>query len=918
MNKNKLDFINELKQSDFSFGSITLETTDDVDNLLKMKGDNVQFNGKRWEFTDDAQTLINKLYTYQQKTGGNFLKSEFMKASSIKARATKYEIGFISNPNYYINQTMSEMFDRYVKEIKNGDITQEQLDKFLDIKTILHKDNVGFLPVTEQASIDTKHIVAGLSVSETPKYSSGIKSIFNVVSDASKTESNRRHGLKQLYNALKFNDKAIDRSIYKDANTFANVILGNDLQHFINTEDTTGQMFRALIDLSDLANESERKNITGKMSTLANNITDVYDFVNDVNGALANYKSGNIVAKRTTGGLLLSELALDIDGFKRNWYSNNGILQELNHESVYFERISEGTGGFFRPRAVTFEGSTMNDDGIYTLKFKEYSKSKKDVMEITGTASQVNAQLRQRFGAFDSVSKGEATLLLSANRKGNVTASGNYRNRIAEANAMEYLQLRAEHELLGKSFTAQDYIEGAWTPGPGKRKPLGLKETEQLLGNIDKAFEGKKNKAYLELRNNLRYIKSSNPMAKYSDVLSHTMPFDDTLQELNRRIVKSAKGKKTSTSVDKIFEEFYKNVTGDENILDSLSGSTYKQFLKNQKGYDFTNFFDEFDDKRFDMVTAYRDLNTSLSSDDVQKAIQSKLDKYAMENQKVEYQARELMEQFETKGDVDDMFHWYGKKAGDFRVGFDDGTGQWLGRKFSSLSQEDIDKILSYTHTQFDSGLHEYRVNETKDRLANYATSTKRFRTSPLQGALDQDITDINNMLAGLNKDTIDKAAEAGERAVEREAQKEGLKEVANNMILDKKSLGEAWNKVKDFAGTHKKQIGYAGLALGALGLVNGLMSSNDSPLAPNELKAKPKAGGVGRGKAPKTPNTVYANPTDGLNYKMSASSVKRINNVQAAQQLGTIAGGSTNVNVRDERKPVSDSWLQEKFSDYV
>lgn len=923
--KSKADFINELKQSDFEFGSIRLETPEDIDSLLKTKGDNVYFNAdkQRYEFTDDAQALINKLYTYQQKTGGNFLKSEFMKASSIKARATKYEIGFISNPNYYINQTMNEMFTRYIDGIKSGDITQEQLDKFLDIKTILHKDNVGFLPITEQASIDVKHVVAGLSISETPKYSSGIKSIFNVVSNVEETRANQRSGLIRVYNALKFNDKALDRSIYSNADQFANTILDNTLDYFIENDDSTGQMFRALIDLANMTTETERKNLTGKISTLANNVTDVYDFLNDVNGALANYKNGNMVAKRTTNGLLMSELAKDMEGFKRAWYSNNGILQELNHESVYFERVAEGTGGFFRPRAVTFEGSDINDDGIYTLRFKEYSKKKKDVMEITGTASQVHAQLRQRFGAFDAVSKGEATLLLSANRKGNINASGNYRNRIAEANAMEYLQLRAEHELLGKSYTAQDYIAGAWTPGKGKRKPLGLKETEQLLANIDHAFEGKKNKAYLELRNNLRYIKSSNPMARYNNVLSQAMPFDDTLQKLNKKIVQSAKGKKTSTSVKQIFQEYYKHISGDENIASEFSGATYKQFIKNQQSIDFSNFFDEFDDQRFDVRAAHRELRNiaggtlDKDGDVIDSAIQSKIDKYIMQNQKIEYQAREMMEQFETKQDVQDMFHWYGKKAGDFRVGFDDGTGQWLGRKFSSLSQEDIDRILYYTPDTL-SKLDEYRVNETKDRLANYAATTKRFGTSPLQGATEQDLLDLNNMLAGLNKDTVDKAADAGERAAEREAQKEGLKEVANN-IVDRKSLGEAWDKVKDFAGTHKKQIGYAGLALGALGLVNGLMNSNDSPLAPNEIKAKPRTGTIGRGKgAPKTPNNVYANPTDGLNYKMSASSVKRINNGQAAQQLGTIAGGSTNVNVRDERKPVSDSWLQEKFSDYV
>ena len=173
-------------------------------------------------------------------------------------------------------------------------------------------------------------------------------------------------------------------------------------------------------------------------------------------------------------------------------------------------------------------------------------------------------------------------------------------------------------------------------------------------------------------------------------------------------------------------------------------------------------------------------------------------------------------------------------------------------------------------------------------------------------------------MLANLNKDTVDKAAEAGERAAEREANKEAVKEVTD-MVLDKKTIGETWNKAKEFYSKNKKQIGYAGLALGALGLVNGLMNSNDSPLAPNELKTKPRTGTIGIGKgAPRTPNNVYVNPTDGLNYRMSASSVKRINNNQAARQVNGFTGGSTTVNVRDERKPVSDSWLQEKFSNYV
>ena len=160
-------------------------------------------------------------------------------------------------------------------------------------------------------------------------------------------------------------------------------------------------------------------------------------------------------------------------------------------------------------------------------------------------------------------------------------------------------------------------------------------------------------------------------------------------------------------------------------------------------------FFDEFDNTRIDMRVANKELRNVMGIDEneeVEKAIQYKLDKYVMKNQEIEYQAREMMRQFETKQNVQDMFHWYGKEAGDFRIGFDDGNGQWLGRKFSSLSQEDIDRILNYTPDTL-SKLDEYRVNETKSRLADYAATTKKFGTSPLKGADAQDLTDIDNML---------------------------------------------------------------------------------------------------------------------------------------------------------------------------
>lgn len=912
--KNKQGFLEELKQSDFSFGNIVLKTEDDIDALLNPKGDNVKFNTvkNRFEFTDDAQELINKLYSYQQKHGGNFLKSPFMKASSIKARITKNEIGFISNPNYHINQAMNEMLTRYIDEAEQGLISSAQMDKFLQLKSILHRDNLGFLPITEQSSIDVKHVVAGLSISETPKYSAGIKSIFNITGDAQKDKSSQIEGLRKLYNALQNNSKAIDTKLYTNASQFANAIYDNSLEYFIEQGDEKGQMFKALLEVANLANDQERKNITGKMSTLAQDIEDVYSFMEEVNSSLADYKSGHIVSMRTTRGLLMSELGMKIEPFKRAWYSNNGILQVLNEESVYFEKVKVGNE-FFRTNAVTFEGFDIDDNGIYTLNFKNYSAKGTQSKSIVGNSSQIQAQLRHRFGAFDSLSKTEATLLLSGKRKGNETASAMLRNKIAEANAMHYLQLKAESELTkNRSYSSERYLKGV-----ANKSELGYEETEALLKKIDSAFVDKK-KAYLELHNNLMYIKNSNPMANYN-----AMPFDDALEELNRQIIKNASGKKTVTSVDEIFKNYYERIAPGSSA--DFNTPAYKHLIKQnkQERFNFKGFFNDFDNERIDMRLANQQLLEAAEGTDAKEisdAIQAKLDSYAMKNQKLEYQTRDAIKNLETKKDVQEMFGWNYNNTGNFRVGFDDGSGQWIGRKFNSLSEEDINSILNYGVTA-NSKLDEYRINETKGRLADYMANTKRLRTSPIAGASSQDLSDINGMINDLNQSTINKAAEAGERAAEREAEKNILEETAKemkNMVIDGQTAG-MWGKVKNFAGTYKKQISKGVMAMAALGIVNGIMNSNDSPLAPADLKTRPKTGTVGIGKgAPKTPNNVYANPTDGLNYKMSASSVKKINNMKAAQQLGGFAGGSTNVNVRDERKPVSDTWLQEKFSDYV
>lgn len=105
-------------------------------------------------------------------------------------------------------------------------------------------------------------------------------------------------------------------------------------------------------------------------------------------------------------------------------------------------------------------------------------------------------------------------------------------------------------------------------------------------------------------------------------------------------------------------------------------------------------------------------------------------------------------------------------------------------------------------------------------------------------------------------------------------------------------------------------------------------MSSGDteSPLAP-ELNHKDSTGPINNNsssspqKAPSSNTgrkTVYADSSSGLQFKMSAKSKNKINQMDMARQLSAQTGGDTNINVYDDRSQISNNWLERKFSELM
>ena len=247
------------------------------------------------------------------------------------------------------------------------------------------------------------------------------------------------------------------------------------------------------------------------------------------------------------------------------------------------------------------------------------------------------------------------------------------------------------------------------------------------------------------------------------------------------------------------------------------------------------------------------------------------------------------------------------------RVGINTENGLY-GRRFSDLTKADIDEILNFTDRGEDT-LSKHAYDTTKNRLLQFVESKNGKITSinGLQGASHNDIISLKE----LNEKILQEGTEA--------ATEEGLN--ASGKRIAKEHAGELFKKTlngaKEFAKTTPGKIT---MGLAALGLVSNIMSSGDteSPLAP-ELNHKDSTGPINNNslsqKAPSSNTgrkTIYTDSSSGLQFKMSAKSKNKINQMDMARQLSAQTGGDTNINVYDDRSQVSSNWLERKFSELV
>ena len=302
----------------------------------------------------------------------------------------------------------------------------------------------------------------------------------------------------------------------------------------------------------------------------------------------------------------------------------------------------------------------------------------------------------------------------------------------------------------------------------------------------------------------------------------------------------------------------------------------------------------------------------------------------------------QIYSMFKDRSQMETFFGWSGNGAtGAQKVGF----GTHIGRNFDSLSRTEAFGIIAEAESVLKSNTASSEVADmamkTSVKLGDYIRNVgltnggssiqfKQETSKVLEEAmknvdiLQKDATIEINATKEAADELLKKSgvADAAADATESAARKSKPQSLTNHVI----------GKFKDFAkekGITGKHMGMAVAGMAALGVVNNLLHNQktDSPLSPARKpngKGSPSIDGYypdapeeSRGAPVSTGGkTVYQ--SNGLTFKVSASTSRNNNARQQAAQINAVTGGNTNISVQQDTSRVSDNWLSNKFADLV
>ena len=630
--------------------------------------------------------------------------------------------------------------------------------------------------------------------------------------------------------------------------------------------------------ISDLAKD-KRANTVFKHLDVAKNIDSLDTALKFMENAkeYENYVTRHGLTSSTAVRGVLDAISEIKNQFTMGYYHND--IMQIIHEDAVMISLEDGTPVLYRVHRAPEK--VKNKKGMYSLGFDVLNsnnewESVNDI--IVGSPTEIQTIFQQKFGSFKSYGKETVTRDIKGFRK----------------------KINAEASIINANKFANMYSRG----------------NTKMANNFLTALKKSNSKASVDkIQEYLDFVKSPEKLIEFSNKLSFiqntsryqtkeafkNQSIDDILANINKQIIERGKNKRTNTTIDDILNKELLKVANDISTIGPDSAE-FQNFVKSRQEA-LSNIFKGYEEKVIDINKARKDLSGHSNSEN---AIEKILNSYKEENNKY---FKSLNIKPLSMTEMDTMFNWNSNNLENMRVGIQTDSGLY-GRKFSDLTQADVDEIMNYTNRG--KGLSQYAYDTTKAKLMEYQDKHSLSNLSPLQGAREKDIISLKDI-----NDTLKESAETAQEGLNAKGKKFS-KEQAGELV--KKTL----NGAKEFAKAYPK-ITTGVAALAALGLVSNLLSNdNESPLVP-ELNRKESTGPINNSsinaKAPSSNTgrkTIYTDPSSGLQYKMSASSKRKVNQMAMAKQLSSMTEGDTNVNIYDDRSQVSNNWLERKFSELV
>ena len=570
-------------------------------------------------------------------------------------------------------------------------------------------------------------------------------------------------------------------------------------------------------------------------------------------------------------------------------YYHNDALQAIYEDAVFIS-TKDGNPILYRLNKIETDKNFIHSISFDTFDLNNGTISKglpdwtSKGTVISGTAPEIQSKLQSKFGNFRGYSMAEVT--------GDIREFKKQINKlVSDNNVNKFAQMYSR----GNTDMAMKFLSDLELNTSNKSNKTTVKKINAYMSSVNQ-------EDFIDFINKAEFIKN-NPRYQKENAFKNLGSIDDLLTDINRQIIQQGKNKQTSTSV--IFDDALKKIANDVG-LSKLNTLEYQEFV-NTNPRATADVFKGYEEKIIDIQKASKDFASYTNVKDEAEKI---LNRYRKSNN--DY-INSLNIKASTTSDLDTIFNWNSNNLENMRVGINTENGLY-GRRFSDLSKADIDEILNFTNRGEDT-LSKHAYDTTKDRLLQFVKSKNNKITgiNGLQGASHNDIISLKE----LNEKILQEGAEA--------ATEEGLN--ASGKRIAKEYAGELFKKTlngaKEFAKTTPGKIT---MGLAALGLVSNIMSSGDteSPLAP-ELNHKDSTGPINNSslsqKAPSSNTgrkTIYTDSSSGLQFKMSAKSKNKINQMDMARQLSAQTGGDTNINVYDDRSQVSSNWLERKFSELV